>query len=448
MTISNLRRLVRSAPALALVWAVVALVFGVATIATQPVGATSDTWAHVYRIDALLNGELLAHPVDAYSEMYNTEGTSYGGAVDWELVRLSDTCADRTSVARIDTITRFDDTTADVPFNGAAIYSPLSYLPYLGALALARLLGLSALASYYIMLVAGLAAFVALVALGIALLPRWHVAAALFFATPLSLMLATSISADCMAFASLALFSCLLLRCLVERPGRRALWGLAVLGVVVAASKLAYAPLVVAPVALLLVHPRLKGRLVSVGGAIVAFASVLAWSQISGDIATSPNLVSWDEASARTQSLLADPTRPLHDILWTIATLQTYRLEFSLAHSAVALGTYLGIVVTLALFVASMVRRWTRPRTAAFWLVCLLLTIACIVLVLLALYLQYDPEGTPGIIGIQPRRYYWPVLPLVLFAFLECLLAWQLAHKARVTSCTGAPETMLLDNSS
>ena len=75
------KRLNRLMPALA---AAVILLMGFILIAVTPAGHIPDVWAHTYRIDGIVNGDVLARPVDSTSILHSGSG-NVGGCVsrDW-----------------------------------------------------------------------------------------------------------------------------------------------------------------------------------------------------------------------------------------------------------------------------------------------------------------------------------------------------------------------------
>ena len=75
------KRLNRLMPALA---AAVILLMGFVLIAATPAGHIPDVWAHTYRIDGIVNGDVLARPVDSTSILHSGSG-NVGGCVsrDW-----------------------------------------------------------------------------------------------------------------------------------------------------------------------------------------------------------------------------------------------------------------------------------------------------------------------------------------------------------------------------
>ncbi|MDR2721433.1 MAG: hypothetical protein LBB35_01010, partial [Coriobacteriaceae bacterium] len=152
---------------------VLALLLGAATIARTPIGNSPDCWSHVYRIAAIYNGDIVARSVDAVSPFHQISSESYGGAVDWDIIHLSMEYPGWTWMSVVDpgSITVFDEQKADVVFNNAAVYTPVSYLPYVFALALCRATPFlnAPVTIYYAMQILGLVTFVCLLGLGLAL---------------------------------------------------------------------------------------------------------------------------------------------------------------------------------------------------------------------------------------------------------------------------------------
>ena len=55
---------------------------------TKP-GHVPDIWTHVYRIDSILNGDVIARPVTSRSMLHNAETGVVGGAVDRSWMQYS-----------------------------------------------------------------------------------------------------------------------------------------------------------------------------------------------------------------------------------------------------------------------------------------------------------------------------------------------------------------------
>ena len=106
------------------------LIIGGSFMAITAPGHIPDIWAHVYRVDGILNGDVLARPVTSLSKLHNSN-ENVGGHVDWEWIDYSheqDDGYDPNAVL-VDTITASDDNGADVPYNNTATNSPIAYLP-------------------------------------------------------------------------------------------------------------------------------------------------------------------------------------------------------------------------------------------------------------------------------------------------------------------------------
>lgn len=150
------------------------VLFGMLCIVSTPPGHIPDIWAHVYRVDGIVNGDVLARPVDSKSLLHGTDG-NVGGRVDWTWIDFSVQEYDGydPAVVRKDTITVQDATGADVPYNNTATNSPVAYLPQLAAFALGKAFGLPAQVTYYLAECLMLAVYASFMGLAVAALPRW-----------------------------------------------------------------------------------------------------------------------------------------------------------------------------------------------------------------------------------------------------------------------------------
>ena len=79
------KRLNRLMPALA---AAVILAMGFVLIAVTTAGHIPDAWAHTYRIDGIVNGDVLARPVDSTSILHSGSG-NVGGCVSRDWIQFS-----------------------------------------------------------------------------------------------------------------------------------------------------------------------------------------------------------------------------------------------------------------------------------------------------------------------------------------------------------------------
>lgn len=132
----------------------VILLMGFVLIAVTPAGHIPDVWAHTYRIDGIVNGDVLARPVDSTSILHSGSG-NVGGCVSRDWIRFSIDHYDGYDPAAVnaDFLERYgtgstaagsgtnststaNTTCVDTPYNNAAVNSPFAYLPQLAAFAI------------------------------------------------------------------------------------------------------------------------------------------------------------------------------------------------------------------------------------------------------------------------------------------------------------------------
>ena len=413
--------------------AVLLFVPGLLAMLLLPPGSyVADQWAHAYRVSGILNGDIVAHPVDSLSTYHCVPGEAWGGRVSDDLIALSlegDRAKDG-SIVIAETVLQGDGGASEVPYNNTAVYSPLAYLPQLAGMGLGSLMGLAARGSFYLAELAMLCTWALLGAAALRLLPRHRLAMLVFLLFPLCWFpYSYAISADSFSLILAVFFSCLLFRCAVRRPSDRECLLLAGAAFLLAFSKLAYAPLICTMLMLPLLHRRLHGRWILLAGFIAAIALELAWMKTAAaGFATSPAMVPYDEVARRTAGLLAQPFDAVGHILYSIAHLEgTYRFgtQAVAAFWAVMLLA-LGLLVWRRIALERCGRdagahgRETKGALATwwFWAVVWIAILGCALAAYLALYLQYNPAANPGVEGVQ-YRYFLPLLPSLILLVLE-----------------------------
>ena len=123
-------------------------------------------------------------------------------------------------------------------------------------------------------------------------------------------------------------------------------------------------------------------------------------------------MVSHAVAAQRSASLLGNPLEPLAHIVYSIMHVEGAYLFGREGVAIFWFGLAVGILLTLVVFLQ------TRSRRALFWLwVCLVVMVAALI-AYLALWLQYTPDGVPGVMGVQ-YRYFLPYLPFAVLLFAD-----------------------------
>lgn len=312
---------------------------------------------------------------------------------------------------------------AFVPYAGSEGYSPLAYLPQSAAAAIADLLGLDFLPTLYLMRLAGLLTFTALIGWAMTLVPAlaWT-----FFAIamlPSVLYGRAMISADGGAFTLALIVTALSLHA-VARPGamlegRQSFWLL--LGVLTKPPNLAF-----------LLLPAMTPRWWSAKrwartGLIILPALVVAmlWS-----IHSEADTATWRmvEITGHGESAF-DPALKLGQLLESPLDLPT-AFWATLMQEDYLRGLWRQAIGVLGLF-DTVMRDWTYPLLTALLLGTFLVrlpyektarrqiaAVAALTILIygaglyLIAYLVFTPHGAPTIWGVQ-GRYFAPVLPLL-----------------------------------
>ena len=245
------KRLNRLMPALA---AAVILAMGFMLIAVTPAGHIPDVWAHTYHIDGIVNGDVLARPVDSTSILHSGSG-NVGGCVSRDWIQFSIDHYDGYDPAAVnaDFLERYgtnststaNTTCVDTPYNNAAVNSPAAYLPQLAAFAIGATATLTPGTTYVLAEIIMLLVYAGCMFAAVAALPRWRLPTALLLVSPpLIFRYSFAISADSMAQALCLLFACLLFSCMADpRAGNGRLTALMTVGVLMGMSKFTFTPL-------------------------------------------------------------------------------------------------------------------------------------------------------------------------------------------------------------
>lgn len=423
-----IRRLVawRIAPGrLAIAMAICTIALGAFYIASCPVGHIPDVWEHVYRISGIVNGDIVARPVDGKSALHSSD-ENVGGAVDGNWIILSNEFDDGydPGVMVVDPAEVQQADLIDAPYNNSAINSPIAYLPQILVFVLGNALGLSALATYYLAEWGMLFVYAACMAGCVAVIPRFQKLAFLTLLMPsLTFRYSFAISADSFTLAIAILFTGLLFSCALgaEGPPFGRVGLLAGCGILLALTKMTYLPLVFLMLLLLVIRRRLgkAEKIVICAGALISLVLSLAWLSTTHDYVTTPSVVSSAAVAERVASLKADPLLFLGDYLHAIVGFQANNRGNSLMLGLFWLFFLIVFVALIAVTVA-----YARKRTQGlgkggllFLWICFAACTVVITLVYLALWMQYTPTSQEGVMGLQ-FRYANPIffmLALVLF---------------------------------
>ncbi len=425
-------RFLQSMPqrALYVLIALVLLIPGGIGIAIAGIGYhVPDVWAHVYRVSGILHGDVVAHPVDATSEYHCIASENVGGRVSLDLIELSLENPGRdNSVIDADSVVVTSDGSVEAPYNNTAVYNPAAYLPQLIAFAAGDALNASAAAKYYLAEIAMLIAYALIGAAAVVALPkhRWVVLAVLLFPGTWYTF-SFGISADSFSLVLSILFACLVYRCTTTEPTLRACWGIGVTGLLMACTKFSNAPLFALALPLLLRKGELRKTYPVALCFLAAVVVDVAWMKLgTSGFATSAAVVSFDQVAERTSEGLA-----LLPIIFQHMLYSAMHFEGTYRFGAQGVAAFwLGFIVCLVAAAAyARSARGAKGTPRYFWLYACLVVFAFAVVTYAALWLQYTPDGLPGVDGVQ-YRYFLPVLSIFGLLLVDCVSAFRAKRKA------------------
>ena len=374
-------------------FAVVALIVGLAYVFITPPFAVPDEDNHFWRALAVGRGHLVAkRGLDSIPMPKSIE------TFTWVIERTS---PEQNLSAKLRTVAaiRYDGRTGR-PIRFAAWYSPFPY----AATALVAALPLRPAIVFYGGRIANLLAAVLLIALAIRIAPQYGSIFAAAALLPMSLYELASLSADAITIALAWLFTALLLA-----PPRRASL-IALVGFASGLCKPAYFLIVL----LVFVTPlRWRQRIIILGATAIGTLFAIAAAQ-RGAYNARPGLPV--DAGAQLRCIASDPIHFVRVILHDVVTNGRFYIEEMIGRFAANELKLSPIVITveilLLLGVATTCGAALRARIRLTALGIVVLTIAGI---LLSQYLIWSVVCGDALEGVQ-GRYFLEILPLFLAA--------------------------------
>lgn len=417
-------------------------------------GHIPDIWAHVYRIVGITNGDTLARPVESQSYLHSTTG-NVGGYVDQEWIDFSLEYYDGydPAVVKPETLVYDGRDGADVPCNNAAVNSPVAYAPQLVGFLVGKAFGLSPLATYHCAEALMLVVSTLLGAVSVMLLPKWRIVCGLVMLCPLMLRYNSfAISADSFTQAMVFLLSCMVFRAFLRKVSTAYCVALAAVCVAVVMCKFIYGPLCLLTLLIPWAQHRLStaARTDGVGDAVGAMADevspdvplhrdphmwilaigdalaigwLMVWMKLTGWFVTTPLMVSYEEMTARKTALLTDPDTMLSALKAVFASIVQAKsnLDRPIDSLVIRLCWILMLAVLVAVLAASVLRAFERSMSAFCWGTTVM-SFGIVMLMYVALWLQYTPTDASAVEGMQ-HRYFLPLTVLCTLCTCECLQA-------------------------
>lgn len=433
---------------LSVVVAVLVLVSGSAFALCTPAGAGLDEPMHVARVWQLAHGVVLPQEVDpegldaSLVSPSSDRYVAYGGQTDaalYELVATGNRAyygdADREPFSfptwedeRFQLGGNLGEGEVTWLFPNTAINSPVSYAPHVLACWVSSALTSDPYAVVIAMRLAGVIVL-SLATFGcMRLLPMGGRVFALVALLPLTVSVNSMVTADLMTFVCASVYFSCVMRMLWDGRAGRPVWGLLWASLLcLCLAKVTYAPFGL----LLFLLPasdgawRTRGSLVRIGVVgVTSLAAFVAWYLVIHDVNTGLMWSADIDPDAQVAFVAANPLVFLTALVKGIGNTDILGLSTSTAVSGIFSAAWM-TVVPLVLIVACDLLEGARLRPhggrAALFSVGTLLTCSLIVvLVYLALYLQFTPPGEAAVKGIQ-KRYFLPIiLPFILGLLVLC----------------------------
>jgi uncharacterized membrane protein len=326
-----------------------------------------------------------------------------------------------------------------ITFPNTAHYCPTCYMPQSLGIALGRALQLPPLAMLYLGREGNLLFWILLGFFALRSAPAIARPLFLLLLMPMSLYVASTLSADPSTTAIAVLFTALICKYFTQGPGsvnRKVVLVLLALSIPLCISKLVYAPLL----ALLLLIPRpnyggtrkfvLKAGILTV----ICAALLIAWIQASSSTNTQITLSNNASAGAQLQLL---EQHPAHFATLLLETFRRRGWTYFQSYVCVIgwLDKYLPAVVVISYLLLLLIACWAcedEPLLPSP-LNCAIVILPAVTLSFLAIallsYLYWSPVGFPYIDGIH-GRYLIPLTPAVFV--LACSAARQLPRRWRI----------------
>ncbi len=301
-------------------------------------------------------------------------------------------------------------------FTNTAGYPPIAYLPQVVAIWIGRALGAGPLLLLYLTRAINLVAAITILALAIGLMPVGRAPAMVAGLLPMALYEYASASQDALVISSGFLLTALGLRALQRGTWRRSeVLGAAAAGLVVCASKLVYAPLLLIAVPAALVPAQRSNQLRALATILmVALGGTALWLVLNAG-----RVIAFEPGAAIHAQARFVLTHPL-DFVLAIMHSAHWQAWFYVTSTigifgwlTVAMPGYAYVSAGATLLGACLIGETTDQRLSlsrSTW--CAFLLAGAVVLTFLAMYLDTTPVGAPVVLGVQ-GRYFLPLLALV-----------------------------------
>jgi len=396
------------------------LVFGLPIVFLFPPFLSSDEIPHYYRV----------YQISEFRIGSDSRGFEGGGMLPASLSKTTDAVRENMfdvpgfTLAQMEDVPRLPlapDDRVWTEFTGAALYSPVPYIPHAIGVLIGRIFSAAPLTLLYIARVCSLLTWAFMGALALRIVPFYRNVLFVILLTPLVFTKAATLNADVVTVGACALLFCQVLKMAFGDGGvaRRDIVLLLGLAAVVGLSKIAYAPL--AALCFIIPAERLGGGkrfLLICGGAVfIAFFVNLVWM---GFLSLSLHLMA-DEIAQPGAQIRYMITRPHEFIL----VLWRYTIAHSWANIRAVFGeaivwreVWLPIWVIFSLWGATLLAvlsdRYEAEISAFKRGGLLAVVLVGYAVIVASLYVSYTPLMATHVAGMQPRYMFPLLMPLLL----------------------------------
>ncbi len=431
------------------IFAVVAAIFGLIAVFVIPPGWNSDEYQHFFRVEQFTEGELFS------TDESGNKTDKAGGYIDSNAVsfmnsvgRFADNSDNREKLSPLSLLKDSPRYSAEgektyVQFNGSALYSPLTYIPQITGVLLAKFFDAPVYVSILLARLFGLALYILAIFWAIRIMPKgkWILMTIALLAT--SVVQGAALGADAVTCSSIAFFISYVFYLAYGKKDinlRRAAILLCLM-VVVGLIKPTYFMLLPLVLVIPLCNdkyytPRFAAKLIAMMA--IAVVPALAWIALINYVGH--NGGEGTDKVLQAQYIIHHPVELVATIVrtyfgttvagsWNHFYDVAFRnfvwdiVQFSKAYSYLAV-----IAIILSLGIKDPIRlAMAKPKKAMHHGVLIGAFLATFALINVALYLQFTPVESKVVYGVQ-ARYLFPFLILLLLP-LQSVAKNQIAAK-------------------
>ncbi len=405
------------------------LIMGITYMLLSPPFTSSDEQSHFYRAYEISDGHFITkvNDNDELSELPSSLYKTYAGSDDVKAFRNNSIkYSEINSMIKIP-LDKNDKVTYGTGYAtsylGAALYSPLQYLPHSFGIMIGKIFNLGPFFLLMLGRLCNLLAYAFMTAFGLKILPKNKLFAMLVLLSPVMLVGASTFSADGFTYASIFLFVAYILKLMNSKKVLtiKDISILSILILFISTCKIVYLPIVL----LVLLIPKKcfktnrNNILFKTLSVIVGFLVGIVWFKTATSFLGTVSNASSDQISFIIT----------HLIDYVFITIRTYFENFNvyaenlffgeqLYHSQLKVYSILSIIYLILIFMTLFNEKSKMTISNKIKVLITVLIFIILILIGTALYVQFTSEwagvGNLFITGIQ-GRYFIPICFLLIF---------------------------------